>query len=896
MRRIFLSTLLVLMLSLAAVASSGRPHRVHALTNATIYVAPGRVVQHGTLIIRDGKIEAVGENVAIPPDARIWDLHGAIVHAGFIDPYVTVSRLEGKPLRARKTFTWPDDDASPTPTPAPGAKPAAASGPNPRVHPDWRVVDHLTPATKAVEALREDGFVAVQAVPDSGLLRGTSAIYSLADEGAQRQALREDTAEVLAFEPPDDPTDDNSYPESEMGMVALFRQSFSDARWYQDARRANLAAYGGVHRPPLDTGLEALQPVVSGDRPVLFESATLLEDLRISTLEDELHLPHRMTVLSGEEWRHLDWFDALPKADWVLPLKFPEAPKATTPAEWLDVDLLTLRTFRYAPAVPRWLNEDHKTFSLTTHRLEKLSDFPAALQQALDAGLPEEQALAALTTVPARALGVSDRLGTLEPGKAASLVVCKDAVLGRKCRVLAVWVEGTRYPIDSGDEDKKKPAAEKKPLFTAADYAARPALPPLPREATVFVHGATIWTEGPQGILKNADMVVSNGRIQQVGVGLTPPPRALVIDGRGLHVTPGIIDCHSHTAIDGDVNEGTVSCSSMVRIKDVLNPLDPMIYRELAGGTTIANVLHGSANAIGGQVVTCKWRWGGRPQDLIMQGAPEGIKFALGENPKQSNWGDKYRHRYPQTRLGVAEFIRDRFIAAREYRRQWNEYKASPAGKIPPRRDFALDALLEILDGTRYIHCHSYRQDEILMLMRLSDELGFHVRTFQHVLEGYKIADELAHYGAGASTFSDWWAYKYEVIDAIPYNGALMNDRNVLVSFNSDDPDLARRLNTEAAKALRWGNVPPDEALAFVTINPARQLGISDRVGSLEAGKEADFVVWSDSPLSLRALCLQTWIDGRKYFDRADDAKRTAADQAERETLVARLKKEAQPK
>ncbi|HEY4230068.1 MAG TPA: amidohydrolase [Thermoanaerobaculia bacterium] len=419
---------------------------------------------------------------------------------------------------------------------------------------------------------------------------------------------------------------------------------------------------------------------------------------------------------------------------------------------------------------------------------------------------------------------------------------------------------------------------------------------PVAAPAAVVVRGATVWTQGSAGILENADLVVSGGKVVAVGKNVTAPAGALEIDGRGKHVTPGIIDAHSHTAVDGDVNEGTHNVTAEVRIRDVLQPLDVAIYRELAGGTTVANILHGSANAIGGQTQIAKWRWGGGPDDLVFVGAPEGIKFALGENPKQSNWRNP-APRYPRTRMGVAELIRERFQAARDYRRRQEEYRKAAAGKeakgadlIPPRPDLQLEAIAEILEGKRQIHCHSYRKDEILQMIRTAEEFGVRVATFQHVLEGYKIADEIARHGAGASGFSDWWTYKYEVIDAIPYAFPLMRERGVTVSFNSDSDELARRLNIEAAKAVKYGNVPPADALAFVTSNSAKQLGIADRVGSLEAGKDGDFVVWSGDPLSTTSIALETWIEGRKYFDRAADLAARPALEKERADLVAKAK------
>src|SRR5205807_2423523 len=362
----------------------------------------------------------------------------------------------------------------------------------------------------------------------------------------------------------------------------------------------------------------------------------------------------------------------------------------------------------------------------------------------------------------------------------------------------------------------------------------------------------------------NAQILTSKGKIQEVGnFKVELAANTLVIDGKGLHVTPGLIDCHSHTAIVGAVNESTLPSTAMVRISDVVNSETDTLYQQLAGGLTAANLLHGSANPIGGQNCVIKLRDGATPEGLVFEAAPPGIKFALGENVKQSGWGDRFVTRFPQTRMGVRTFIANRFIAAQEYLRKWDESRKS--GSLAPGRDLELEAIGEILQGKRWIHCHSYRQDEILMLIRLMEDFGVKIGTFQHVLEGYKVADEIAKHGAGASTFADWWAYKFEVYDAIPYNGALMHDEGVVVSFNSDSDEMARRLNTEAAKAVKYGGLSEEEALKFVTINPAKQLQIDKRAGSLEAGKDADFVLWSGDPLSTYSICEQTWIGGRKY-------------------------------
>ena len=371
------------------------------------------------------------------------------------------------------------------------------------------------------------------------------------------------------------------------------------------------------------------------------------------------------------------------------------------------------------------------------------------------------------------------------------------------------------------------------------------------------------------------------------------PAGAIVIDATGEHLTPGLIDCHSHTATDGGVNEAGQTISAEVRIGDFIDANDINIYRELAGGLTEAHVLHGSANAIGGQSQLIKLRWGLGPEAMKCAGWKPTIKFALGENVKQANWGERFTTRYPQTRMGVEQLIRDEFEGAREYKEAWARGK--DARGLPPRRDLELDAIAEVLDGTRTIHCHSYRQDEILMLMKLCDEFKVPMGTFQHILEGYKVADEMAKRKIGGSTFSDWWAYKSEVIDAIPYNGAIMHDVGVVVSYNSDSDELARRLNSEAGKAVKYGGVSADEALKFVTINPAIQLKVQDRVGSIEVGKDADLALWSGPPLSVRSRCEQTWIDGRKYFDRALDQKQRADEAKLRAAIEQRVLLESDP-
>lgn len=385
---------------------------------------------------------------------------------------------------------------------------------------------------------------------------------------------------------------------------------------------------------------------------------------------------------------------------------------------------------------------------------------------------------------------------------------------------------------------------------------------------------ATILTV-TKGTLKG-NVLVRDGKIAEIGENVTIPAGTNVIDATGMYLMPGIIDCHSHIIAES-INEGSVSVSSMVAIGDVLNPEDIALYRALAGGVTTANILHGSANAIGGQCSVLKMRWGKSASELLFEGAKPGIKFALGENPKRRGATLAFGAtavRYPATRMGVEDVIREAFTEAKAYQSSWRQYESKKAKgevAIPPARDLKLEPLVEVLEGKRLVHAHCYRQDEILMLLRVADEFGFKIRTLQHVLEGYKVAKEIAAHGAGASTFSDWWAYKVEAYDAIPYNAAVMTRKGVLVSLNSDDAELMRHLNTEAAKTTKYGGLTETEALSLITINPARQLMIENRVGSIETGKDADLVLYDKHPLSNYAKVEKVMIDGQIYFDRTKD-------------------------
>jgi len=410
-----------------------------------------------------------------------------------------------------------------------------------------------------------------------------------------------------------------------------------------------------------------------------------------------------------------------------------------------------------------------------------------------------------------------------------------------------------------------------------------------PKQETILIRNATVWTNETEGILQNTDVLVSGGKISKIGKNLAAPSGARMIDGTGKHLTTGIIDEHSHIALFS-VNEGSQSSSAEVRMGDVINADDVNIYRQLAGGVTTSQLLHGSANSIGGQSAVIKLKWGGAPADLLV---PEvkSIKFALGENVKQSNWGDVNRVRFPQTRMGVEQVYFDHFIRAREYKNEWKRYGGlrNKSGVIPPRVDIELDALVEILDGERDITCHSYVQSEINMLMKVADSLNFKINTFTHILEGYKVADKMAERKIGGSTFADWWAYKMEVKEAIPQNAALMAREGVVVSINSDDAEMARRLNQEAAKTITFGNMAEEEAWKFVTLNPAKLLHLDHRLGSIKSGKDGDLVLWNNHPLSVYSRPDYTIIEGVVYFDAAAEEAKRAELKKEKARLVQKM-------
>ena len=956
------------------------PLNKRAYIHARIIPRTGQVINDGVVWVEEGVIRAMGKDVELPDGIPVTDLHGAYVYPGFID---AVSRY-GMPEIPRS------DPGPPGPRPLPAAK-----GPSPwndAIHSHRDAAALFNPDAKKARALMEQGFTVVQTAQRDGIFQGHSATVLLNDGRANDNILQRGHSQFMSFSKGRSRQD---YPTSLMGAIALIRQTLYDARWYRAARRV-WQRNPAVVKPEYNMALEALFPLLDKKETLLFTVGNYLDVPRAVRIAEEFSLP---VVVRGASdlYRRMDDLKRL-NVTVIVPLNFPSWPVLEDAYAMDNISLEALKYRDAAPETPARLARAGIPFALTADGLKKEQSFLKQLRTAVQRGLSPDDALDALTRVPAGLAGVEKQCGTLQPGKMANMVIARgDLFRDDNAVILTVVIAGKEHPIHpepafdwrgrwrvtgegysfelriTGKADTPKVtlhADSVKLKITQSDFSERGArlmLPadfrgrnvPLPvvldrfdstlngfvrdyagrrvplratrvspqHKATsraadkttpekalfpvtypdkawgrttprpeqpeyVLVKNAVLWTVSDKGILKGYDLLIRKGVIRKIGRGISAPAGCVVIDARGKHVTPGLIDEHSHIAISRGVNEAGQAVTAEVRIGDVINPDNINIYRQLAGGVTTSQLLHGSANPIGGQAQVIKLRWGANSEDLKFRAAPPTIKFALGENVKQSNWGNAYHTRYPQTRMGVKELFIDAFERARAYekaRQAYNRLSVRQKKKtLPPRRDLELDALSEILNHQRFIHCHSYVQSEILGLMEAAEQFGFKIATFTHILEGYKVAPEMAAHDAMASTFADWWDYKFEVYEAIPYNSALMTRAGVVTSVNSDDAEMARRLNQEAAKAMTYGGLSPEEAIKLVTINPARQLKVDERVGSLEPGKDADFVIWSGPPLSGYSRVEQTWIEGRRYFDLESDRQLRETMREQRQRLLER--------
>jgi imidazolonepropionase-like amidohydrolase len=919
----------------------------YALTHATLFVDYQTKVENATLIIKKGKVVAYGTNIPIPQDAINISMKGKFIYPAFVDLYTQY----GMQWKSETTPSQREQFVS--------NKAKMPYGWNEAIRAEINATQYFQPDTKQAKILRSKGIAMVVTGIQDGICRGTSALVSTADVQAQDAVVQSQVAAGFSF---NKGSSTQPYPSSLMGSVALIRQTYHDALWYQNNKeQTNLTN-------------EALLTVMK--LPGIFEVQDKQDIIRVGKIATEFK--QRYIIKSaGDDYQMLPHIKktSLPL---IVPVNFPKAYDVNDMLDAENYSTTDLKHWEAAPFNLKYLADAGFEFAITSDGCEDGNTFFGNLHKAVSNGLDEKAALKALTETPAKWIGMMDKTGSLHKNKLANFIVTDAPLFSKECKLLETWCSGNSYTVNKaislnplgqykienstdtlfirqntkqpkikfsndtlvsktviyengyyqvqfgeksntqqillwpleidsnefpfavrsfemrkydiagnyqvtrvnkiGKEVEKK--AEKDTVITNSalpevwypytDYGRSV----LPSQKTILFKNATVWTSESQGILTETDVLIKNGKILTIGKSLSVSD-ADVVDAKGMHLTAGIIDEHSHIAIKHGVNEGTQSVTAEVSIGDAIDYQDVNIYRQLSGGVIGAQLLHGSANVIGGQSALIKLRWGMDAEEMKIEGADGFIKFALGENVKQSNWGDRATVRYPQTRMGVEQVLMDAFTRAKAYERQKNK-----------RVDLELEALVEILNKKRFISCHSYVQSEINMLMHVADSFKFKVNTFTHILEGYKVADKMKKHGVNASTFADWWGYKYEVIEAIPYNAAILTRMGVNTAINSDDAEMGRRLNQEAAKAIKYGALTEEEAWNMVTINPATMLHINHKTGSIKVGKDADIVLWSDNPLSIYAKAMQTYVDGRKMFSRDEDELMRKKIQLERNRII----------
>ena len=968
MKRIFLS-LLLLVTGAAAFAQESFPVNgvrdvrsgSYAFTNATIIQNASTKMEKATLVIKQGKIVAVGVGIEIPKDAVVVDCNGKFIYPSFVDPLTDYGA--GTPKRTNAGFNFG----------APGQflsnKPGAYNW-NQAVKPEINTVDAFTLDEAVASSYRNNGFGTVLTHVKDGIVRGTGAVVTLASTNENNVILKSKAAQVFSF---DKGTSTQSYPSSLMGSIALLRQTYLDAKWY-----ATKPAGEGVN-----LSLEAFN--ANASLPQIFVADDKWSALRADRIAKEFGTQY---IIRGADngYQRIDEL-AKTKASFIIGVDFPAALDVEDPNDARFVSLADMKHWELAPTNPAAFEKAGVNFSITSTDMKDSKQFLANLRKAVQYGLSEAKAIDAITKTPATILGVYDQVGSLDAGKLANFIITTDPLFSSNSKIIENWIQGNKYDVNPNEwnnytgkyslavnnngatttysvEVKKDLSAsiigtdtlmakisindaivkisfpEKKgrmaetirlggavvgnnwsglgldakgnkvswtasfvgPLVSetkkssdsvnnSVKLISKVTYPfvglgneTIPQQETILIKNATVWTNEKEGRLANTDVLLKAGKIAKIGKDLSEAG-ARVIDGTGKHLTPGIIDEHSHIAAMS-INEGAQSVTSEVRIGDNMNPEDINIYRQLSGGVTTSHILHGSANTIGGQTQLMKLRWGATDEGIKFAGADPFIKFALGENVKRTT-AVMGNNRFPDTRMGVEEVLTDAFDRAVDYQKAM---KANPN----TRRDLELEAISNIMNNKLFITCHSYVQPEITYTMRVIEKFkaqgyNFKVNTFTHILEGYKVADKMKEHGASAATFSDWFNYKTEVQDATAYNAAILQKVGVNTIINSDDAEMARRLNQEAGKIVKYGGVSEDEAFKMVTLNPAKALHVDNKVGSIKVGKDADVVLWTDNPLSIYAKSLYTIVDGTVFFDRAKDAEKSKAVAAERAKLIQKM-------
>ncbi|MBM71202.1 MAG: amidohydrolase [Crocinitomicaceae bacterium] len=953
------------------------------LQNATVHIDENTTILNGTVVLFRGMIESVGtsEEISVNGPAITLDMKGYHLYPSFVDLHSTYGLPEVKLAEWSRNPQYESNKKG-------------AYGWNQAIRPEIKSCDVFVEDSNKAKTLREAGFGALLIHVPDGISRGTGTLVMPVDD-PRDAIIRIEASAHYSFRKG---SSKQNYPSSLMGSISLLRQTHFDARWYNDATKRGLS--GGTN-----LSLEAFNN--SQNLPQIFSAGNWKDILRADKIAKEFGLEY-IVLGGGDSYQRAEAI-AQTGSTIIVPVNYPTAYDLSDPFLARFVSLTELKHWELAPSNASILNEAGVNICFTSEGLRSPSEFLPAVRKAVERGLPENDALAALTSNPAEAIGAENLVGTISPGLMANIIVTDGPLFKNKTKLVEHWVSGEPtiildrdalnlkgdYSLTIGSKTIDMIVDGEIGMWEATEQVndtttnkinlnldgrtivmsltrdqglvrmtgniwmdsriwegtAVDALGNLmewsavktddkqvdlvksPKDSTdvkisalgeiiypftaygsaesvgyenVVIRGATVWTCEDEGIIEDADILISEGQIISVSKRINPSEflgsktEFVEVDGRGKHVTPGIIDEHSHIIIERGVNEGTQASSAEVWIGSSLNSEDVNMYRQLAGGVTCAQLLHGSANPIGGQSAIVKFRWGSLPSELLYQEASPFIKFALGENVKQSNWGDMQTTRFPQSRMGVEQVFYDNFIRAREYGLNQYNYRQelrktkrrdvlAGRGPLEPRRDLELDALLQILNEERFITCHSYRQDEINMLMHVADSMGFRLNTFTHILEGYKVADKMKAHGVGGSTFSDWWAYKYEVKDAIPYNAAVLYDMGITTAINSDDAEMGRRLNQEAAKAVKYGGVPQEEALKMVTLNPAKLLHIDHKTGSIKKGKDADVVIWDDNPLSMNAQVVATYVEGRCLFSIEKDTELRTAIKAERARLTEKM-------
>ncbi len=878
-------------LALAAAAWAAGPP--YAITNVKIVVSPDKTIAQGTILMRDGLIQAVGENVAIPPDARVYDGKGLTAYPGLIDAYTNYGFATPQTQRTIGSGAALALAQAPGATPAPIPDDINSSDRYLSPRPSGVNADVIAAARMTIpsqpDPRRNAGFTTVLSVARDGIWQGSSALVNLAGGLAGEVTVRSPVAVHVSLEigRGGDTGGRGRYPSSLMGVFAVLRQSLITAQQYRDALALYEQTDGrGIPRPRFDPTSAALIPVLEGKIPVVFSADSAEQIRRALRFAEEFKL--RPMIYGGAEaWKVAELLKARNVLVLVnLAFQAPARGGFFSGRGGGGEEPANSPRRIATETNPSQLEKAGVRFAFASGSFDRPEQALSRVRTAIQRGLSKPAALAALTTAPAAILGASAQLGSIEQGKIANLTLLDGDIFEERTRPKAVVIDGQfhypsatpaaaaaafargggRGPGGSGGGSPRPPIPERKPPE------------PEPPSRNVVIRNATILTV-TNGTIEGGSIWIQDGKIKEVGKTVSAPADARIIEGAGRFVMPGIIDSHSHSATSGGVNEMGPVVTAQVRITDVLDPEDIDLYRALAGGVTSLLILHGSGNAIGGQSATVKNKWGRPVEEMLFPGAPRGIKFALGENPKRSNSGGgvtTVQPRFPATRMGVENVIRTSFTRAREYAKAWDDHRARSArGEklLPPERNLTLDTLSDILAGKIFVHAHCYRADEISMLLDLADEFGFKIRSLQHVLEGYKVADKIRKHGAGASTFADNWGYKMEAFDGIAFNAALMAKAGVRTAVNSDSDERVRRLYQEAAKTMKYGGLTETQALRMITIDPAWMLGVDSRVGSIEVGKDADLAIFNGHPFSPYARVEMTLIDGQVFFDRERDLK-----------------------